>query len=114
VGSHSVNIGSSAENTAAIDTGTTLIGAPTEAVNAIWGAVSGAVALTGNFTGFYSFRMLPFRPPPWRRAWRWHALRGVKKFYIAELTVFFDFPITSMRSSAEHCDIIWGTRVADQ
>jgi cathepsin D len=53
-------------NTAAIDTGTTLIGAPTTAVNAIWGAVSGAVPLTGNMTGFYAFRMYSFRPPPWR------------------------------------------------
>lgn len=40
---------------AAIDTGTTLIGGPTAAVNAIWGAVSGAVALTGNLTGFFAF-----------------------------------------------------------
>ena len=67
MGGKSVNIGTSSDNLAAIDTGTTLIGAPTEAVNAIWGAVSGAVQLTGNFTGFYSFRMSPFRPPPWRR-----------------------------------------------
>jgi len=55
VNGNSVNIGTGSANTAAIDTGTTLIGAPTEAVNAIWGAVNGAVPLTGNMTGYYSF-----------------------------------------------------------
>jgi cathepsin D len=55
VNGNSVDIGSSSANTAAIDTGTTLIGAPTDAVNAIWGAVSGAVPLSGNMTGFYAF-----------------------------------------------------------
>ncbi|KAI0267050.1 aspartic peptidase domain-containing protein [Gloeopeniophorella convolvens] len=40
---------------AAIDTGTTLIGGPTAAVNAIWGAVSGSQALGGNMAGFFSF-----------------------------------------------------------
>jgi cathepsin D len=64
VNGKSVSIGS--DNSAAIDTGTTLIGAPTAAVNAIWGAVSGAVPLSGNMTGFYAFRMYSFRPPPWR------------------------------------------------
>jgi len=53
VNGKTVNTGTG--NTAAIDTGTTLIGAPTTAVNAIWGAVSGAVPLTGNMTGFYAF-----------------------------------------------------------
>jgi cathepsin D len=64
VNSNTVNIGTS--NLAAIDTGTTLIGAPAAAVNAIWSAVSGAVALTGNMDGFYAFRMYSFHPPPWR------------------------------------------------
>jgi cathepsin D len=68
VNSNTVNIGS--DTLAAIDTGTTLIGAPTAAVNAIWGAVSGAVALTGNMSGFYAFRAYSFRPPPWRSAWQ--------------------------------------------
>lgn len=56
----SVNIGTG--NSAAIDTGTTLIGAPTAAVTAIWGAVSGSVALSGNMTGFNAFRMYSFVP----------------------------------------------------
>jgi Eukaryotic aspartyl protease len=62
-----VNTGS--ENLAAIDTGTSLIGAPTAAVNAIWGAVSGATPLTGNMSGYYSFRKYRFRPA-WRRTWQ--------------------------------------------
>ncbi len=49
-----VGIGNS--NSAAIDTGTTLIGAPTAAVNGIWGAVKGAVPLSGQMAGFFSFR----------------------------------------------------------
>jgi cathepsin D len=53
VNSNTVNIGT--DTLAAIDTGTTLIAAPTVAVNAIWGAVSGAVPLTGNLSGFYAF-----------------------------------------------------------
>ncbi|GBE80488.1 Aspartic protease [Sparassis crispa] len=40
---------------AAIDTGTTLIGAPTQAVQAIYGAIPGAQALTGQYAGFWSF-----------------------------------------------------------
>lgn len=69
------------QNLAAIDTGTTLIGAPTAAVNAIWGAVSGAVPLTGNMSGFFAFRTYTFRPP-WRRTWRWPALRGEEVLHI--------------------------------
>ncbi|KAI0275626.1 aspartic peptidase domain-containing protein [Russula aff. rugulosa BPL654] len=53
VNGNTVNTGTG--NSAAIDTGTTLIGAPTAAVNAIWGAVNGAVPLSGNMSGFYTF-----------------------------------------------------------
>lgn len=53
VDSKTVPIGNS--NSAAIDTGTTLIGAPTAAVNGIWGAVKGAVPLSGQMAGFFSF-----------------------------------------------------------
>jgi cathepsin D len=58
VGGNDVNVGGL--NTAAIDTGTTLIGAPTAAVNAIWRAVPNSAALNGNMTGFFSFR--PYSP----------------------------------------------------
>lgn len=47
---------------AAIDTGTTLIGAPTDAVNAIWAAVPGSQKLTGNRAGFFAFRTWPHLP----------------------------------------------------
>ena len=47
---------SALERSAAIDTGTTLIGAPTAAVEAIWGSVPGAQALTGQMAVFWSFR----------------------------------------------------------
>lgn len=51
-----VNIGTAAENTAAIDTGTTLIGAPTTAVTSIWSSIPGAQPLTGQMSGFWEFR----------------------------------------------------------
>jgi hypothetical protein len=44
------------QNLASIDTGTTLIGGPTAVVQAIWASVPNSVALTGNWTGFFSFR----------------------------------------------------------
>ncbi|KZT29099.1 acid protease [Neolentinus lepideus HHB14362 ss-1] len=40
---------------AAIDTGTTLIGGPSDAVQAVWAAVPGSQALSGEYSGFYSF-----------------------------------------------------------
>ena len=41
----------------AIDTGTTLIGGPSDAVQAVWAAVNGSQALKGNMEGFFAFRM---------------------------------------------------------
>ncbi|KAI6131532.1 aspartic peptidase domain-containing protein [Pisolithus croceorrhizus] len=46
---------SSSQGLAAIDTGTTLIGAPTSTVSEIWSAVPGAEALTGQYAGMYAF-----------------------------------------------------------
>lgn len=46
---------SSSQGLAAIDTGTTLIGAPTSIVSEIWSAVPGAEALTGQYAGMYAF-----------------------------------------------------------
>ncbi|KAF9805835.1 hypothetical protein IEO21_08924 [Rhodonia placenta] len=40
---------------AAIDTGTTLIGAPAAAAEAIYGAITGSQALTGEYEGYYTF-----------------------------------------------------------
>ena len=48
---------------AAIDTGTTLIGGPTAGVDAIWGAVPGSSPLSGNLTGYFSFRTFFFSLP---------------------------------------------------
>jgi cathepsin D len=46
---------SSSEGLAAIDTGTTLIGAPSDITTEIWSNVPGSVALTGQYQGMYSF-----------------------------------------------------------
>lgn len=48
---------SSSESLAAIDTGTTLIAGPSDAVANIWAQVDGSQELTGNMAGFFSFRM---------------------------------------------------------
>lgn len=45
---------------AAIDTGTTLIGAPSAAVKAIYAAIPGSVSLDNqNLAGFYGYRTFP-------------------------------------------------------
>jgi cathepsin D len=51
---NSVDIGQS--TLAAIDTGTTLLGGPTEAVQNFWTQVPQSVALTGQNEGFFAFR----------------------------------------------------------
>jgi len=48
----SVNIGSSQDNSAAIDTGTTLVGGPTEAVQNLYGQIPGNVSLGGGMFGY--------------------------------------------------------------
>ena len=55
VNGNSVSIGSDADNIAAIDTGTTLLGGPTAAVEAFWGQVDGARQLSGQNSGFWAF-----------------------------------------------------------
>ena len=68
VNSQGVSVLSSNLAVAAIDTGTTLIGGPTEAMDAIWAAVPGSQLLSifSVRPGFFSFRTffssLPF---PW-------------------------------------------------
>jgi len=46
---------SSSESLAAIDTGTTLIGAPSDIAQKFWSNVPAAVALTGQYQGMYAF-----------------------------------------------------------
>ncbi|KAG2135856.1 acid protease [Suillus clintonianus] len=50
----SITVGSS-NSLAAIDTGTTLIAAPTTITANIWSQVSGSIALTGAYAGLYAF-----------------------------------------------------------
>ena len=52
----SVSIPTGQSALSAIDTGTTLIGGPSDAVQAIWDAVPGHQALTGQMEGFFAFR----------------------------------------------------------
>lgn len=47
---------SSSEGLAAIDTGTTLLGAPSTVAQQFWSNVPGSVALTGQYQGMYAFR----------------------------------------------------------
>lgn len=51
----SVSITTGASALSAIDTGTTLIGGPTDDVQAIWAAVPGSAPVASN-PGFFSFR----------------------------------------------------------
>lgn len=55
VNGETVDIGSSSAN-AAIDTGTTLIGGPSDAVSAIYAQIDNSQALTGQYSGYYAFR----------------------------------------------------------
>ncbi|KAI0780262.1 aspartic peptidase domain-containing protein [Fomes fomentarius] len=51
----SVSIPTGDDALSAIDTGTTLIGGPSDAVNAIYGAIDGAQPLGGSMEGFWAF-----------------------------------------------------------
>jgi hypothetical protein len=57
-----ISLGSGA--TAAIDTGTTNIGGPSSAIQAIYAAIPGSSAATGEWAGYYQYRM--FVPAPAR------------------------------------------------
>lgn len=59
---------SSSESLAAIDTGTTLIAGPSDAVANIWSQVEGSQALSGQMAGFFSYRMFTLHPSPFSRA----------------------------------------------
>ena len=52
----SVSVPTGSAAASAIDTGTTLIGAPSAAVTAIFGAIDGAQPLGGQLEGFWAFR----------------------------------------------------------
>lgn len=62
----SVSVPTGSAAAAAIDTGTTLIGGPSDAVSAIFKAIDGAQPLSGQLQGFWAFReyiRLPKIPP---------------------------------------------------
>lgn len=56
VGSTSVDLGSGSETYAAIDTGTTLVGGPTEQISALFAGIEGSQAGTGSYEGYYLYR----------------------------------------------------------
>ena len=58
VNSNSVTVPSGQSSYAAIDTGTTLIGAPAAQVAAVYAQIPNAVAGTGNYEGYYLYRAL--------------------------------------------------------
>ena len=53
---NSVSVPTGSAAASAIDTGTTLIGAPSDAVTAIFNAIDGAQPLSGQLDGFWAFR----------------------------------------------------------
>lgn len=57
----SVSVPTGAAGLAAIDTGTTLIGGPTDAVQAVYAQIPNSQPLTGSMEGFYQFRESPLR-----------------------------------------------------
>ena len=52
----SVSLPTGSAAASAIDTGTTLIGGPSDGVAAIWNAVNGSQQLRGQMEGFWAFR----------------------------------------------------------
>jgi len=54
--SGSVTLPSGSSSLAAIDTGTTLIGGPSDEVAALYALIPGSTAGTGNFEGYYVYR----------------------------------------------------------
>lgn len=57
---NSVSVPTGSSALSAIDTGTTLIGGPSNAVQAIYSAIPGAQPLGGQMEGFFAFRKLMF------------------------------------------------------
>ena len=53
---NSITLGSGKDSYSAIDTGTTLIGGPQDAIAAIYASIPDSSPATGNFEGYYSYR----------------------------------------------------------
>ena len=60
---NSVTLGSGKDSYAAIDTGTTLIGGPGDAIAEIYSNIPDSSVLSGNYEGYYSFRESSPRSP---------------------------------------------------
>lgn len=52
----SVTVPSGSSSYAAIDTGTTLVGGPSDVISEIYAQIPGSQAGTGNFQGYYMYR----------------------------------------------------------
>ena len=52
----SVTLNSGSASYAAIDTGTTLVGGPPDAIAALYAQIPGSAALTGPNAGYYTYR----------------------------------------------------------
>ena len=63
----SVTLNSGSASYAAIDTGTTLVGGPPDAIAALYAQIPGSQALTGDNAGYYTYRESS-RPLPSSRA----------------------------------------------
>lgn len=59
VNGQSVSISTGTAAVSAIDTGTTLIGGPTDGVQAIYQSIPNSQALSGEMEGFFAFRAYP-------------------------------------------------------
>lgn len=53
-----VSLPSGSSSYAAIDTGTTLVGGPTEYISEIFAQIPGSAAGTGDFQGYYTYRKI--------------------------------------------------------
>ena len=56
VNGNSVNLTSGSASYAAIDTGTTLVGGPNDAIAALYAQIPGSQALSGDNAGYYTYR----------------------------------------------------------
>jgi cathepsin D len=56
VNSNSISLPSGESSYAAIDTGTTLIGAPAAQVAAVYASIPNSAVGTGNYEGYYTYR----------------------------------------------------------
>lgn len=59
---NAITLGSGKDSYSAIDTGTTLIGGPQDAVAAIYASIPDSSPETGNYEGYYTYRESSYQP----------------------------------------------------